>query len=508
MQCNDDTTQASLATPKYIFALWNLVIRPPRFTYTIRQLGPTEFTVGGVVASRRDVCLKTARGTKLECSHYVPHQDSDQVVRKIPVVIYLHGNSSNRLEASGLVGILISQRISLFCFDAAGCGLSEGDYVSLGWYERDDLAMVIEYLRQSPLCGPLGIWGRSMGAATALLHADRDPSIDAMLLDSPFADFGQLAEELLQSQRMVLPFPGWLVGGVLELVRARVRALANFDIMDLKPIHHARRSRIPALFIHGRDDTFISPAHSEVLFEAYSGDRELITIAGTHNSPRSRAVVGYAVRFFRRAFRLDDMDRLALPRPVLASNTVHPEKQTESLLTFGRTANNAKNDLQHLQDESVGFILPASSRQATMPGTPICCGSVPAPLPPPVAPNGATDGAFSATSLVRTSESNLRLRLFCHQASAVCKRHACEFPLSWSDSDSSKRRCAQEVPTCSLNEETIACMGANATGIEQMHVDVAVEGVLHERITLPAMAQRCTSRVPPSVLWAAMGGGA
>jgi len=32
------------------------------------------------------------------------------------------------------------------------------------------------------------MWGRSMGAATALLHANRDPSIAGMVLDSAFAD--------------------------------------------------------------------------------------------------------------------------------------------------------------------------------------------------------------------------------------------------------------------------------------------------------------------------------
>jgi hypothetical protein len=36
-----------------------------------------------------------------------------------------------------------------------------------------------------------------MGAATALMHGDRDPSIAAMVLDSAFSDLTQLAEELV-----------------------------------------------------------------------------------------------------------------------------------------------------------------------------------------------------------------------------------------------------------------------------------------------------------------------
>ncbi len=39
----------------------------------------------------------------------------------------------------------------------------------------------------------IALWGRSMGAATALLHSHRDPTIACIVLDSPFADLRQLA---------------------------------------------------------------------------------------------------------------------------------------------------------------------------------------------------------------------------------------------------------------------------------------------------------------------------
>jgi dienelactone hydrolase len=52
---------------------------------------------------------------------------------------------------------------------------------SLGYWERDDLGAVVDYLRASGDVGAIALWGRSMGAATALLHGDRDPSIAAMV---------------------------------------------------------------------------------------------------------------------------------------------------------------------------------------------------------------------------------------------------------------------------------------------------------------------------------------
>jgi alpha-beta hydrolase superfamily lysophospholipase len=56
--------------------------------------------------------------------------------------------------------------------------------------------MIIAHLRQARRVSTIALWGRSMGAVTALLHADRDPSIAAIILDSPFSDLSKLVNEL------------------------------------------------------------------------------------------------------------------------------------------------------------------------------------------------------------------------------------------------------------------------------------------------------------------------
>ena len=58
-----------------------------------------------------------------------------------------------------------------------GSGRSGGDYVTLGAHEVNDLGVAVEYLRgRFPVC-TIGLWGRSMGAVTALLYSQKDPSI-------------------------------------------------------------------------------------------------------------------------------------------------------------------------------------------------------------------------------------------------------------------------------------------------------------------------------------------
>eukprot|EP00931_Biecheleriopsis_adriatica_P029499 TRINITY_DN17507_c0_g2_i1.p1 TRINITY_DN17507_c0_g2~~TRINITY_DN17507_c0_g2_i1.p1 ORF type:complete len:596 (+),score=96.03 TRINITY_DN17507_c0_g2_i1:98-1885(+) len=289
----------------YAFALWNLIIRPPRRRYDLLRLGPRNFRLWSCGVRRVDVDLVNSRDQKLRCSHFLPDQPGRQEAAPGPCVIYLHQNASCRLEALTLVPHFLPLGISLFCLDFAGCGESDGEYISLGWFERDDLAECVKYLRDSGTVSSIGLWGRSMGAVTALLHADRDHSIAGMVLDSPFCNLRQLATELAQSEYLSMKVPSWLLSGALAIGRLRIRLLCNFDIDELSPIEHVGDTFIPALFLHGRDDDFIAPHHSQKLFEAYTGEKELEIVDGDHNTPRELSVVRKAVSFLVDALRCD-----------------------------------------------------------------------------------------------------------------------------------------------------------------------------------------------------------
>ena len=157
-------------------ALVNAIIRPPRCGYEISQLGPRTFNFCGKIFERLDFCLENPRKLKFECSMWQP-VDKDRQNSVIPCVIYMHGNSSSRLEALPALSLVLSLGASLLSFDFSGSGKSEGEYVSLGAFEKDDLQCVIEHLRTAGNTSTIALWGRSMGAATALLHGERDPSI-------------------------------------------------------------------------------------------------------------------------------------------------------------------------------------------------------------------------------------------------------------------------------------------------------------------------------------------
>jgi hypothetical protein len=88
----------------------------------------------------------------------------------------------------------------------------------------------------------------SMGAATALLHGERDPSIACMILDSAFADLNMLAEEMVDKGRQNGLFaPSIVVKIAIRFIRSSVLKAADFDVNDLSPIEHADKCKISSL---------------------------------------------------------------------------------------------------------------------------------------------------------------------------------------------------------------------------------------------------------------------
>ncbi|XP_028063180.1 uncharacterized protein LOC114266467 [Camellia sinensis] len=191
-----------------------------------------DFTITGRKCKRQDLELRNQRGHTLQCSHFVPSPFPEDT--PLPCVIYCHGNSGCRIEALEAAAILLPSNITVFTLDFSGSGLSDGDYVSLGWYEKDDLKVVVSYLRSSEQISCIGLWGRSMGAVISLLYGAEDPSIDGMVLDNAFSNLFDVVMELLNVYKIRLP--KFIVKVAVQYMWQAIPKKAKFDIMDLNCI--------------------------------------------------------------------------------------------------------------------------------------------------------------------------------------------------------------------------------------------------------------------------------
>ena len=275
---------------------WKFIIRPPRDEYVLYEL---DFPFNLVenpdfIYIREDYTVLSKRGYLMECSFF--RADITKRIPYIrPVVIYLHGNSSSRIEGTKMALFLLNKGIDLFVFDFPGCGKSEGEYISLGYYEKEDVSSIVDFVEKFPGVGKIGIWGRSMGAATALMYSYQDKRIKAQCIDSPFANFKDLAIKLCKQHIYI---PEFVINTILYFLKKTIRKKNNLEIENLKPIEFSKLSKTPAFFIHAMKDDLIPYEQTIKIYEEYSGIKSINITEGDHNTPRQKQLINKIITFF------------------------------------------------------------------------------------------------------------------------------------------------------------------------------------------------------------------
>jgi dipeptidyl aminopeptidase/acylaminoacyl peptidase len=166
-------------------------------------------------------------------------------------------------------------------FDLYGQGESDGNGVTLGFYERQDVVAAVDYLktRDDVDASNLGILGISMGASVAIMAAATTPDIKAVVADSSFQSAARGIEEGFTRVTGLPRFPFSPI--VLRFIQWRL-GISPDDIVPVDQV--AEISPRPLLLIHGGADTDVSPGNSEALFAAAGEPKELILLPGVKHA--------------------------------------------------------------------------------------------------------------------------------------------------------------------------------------------------------------------------------
>ncbi|CAK92352.1 unnamed protein product (macronuclear) [Paramecium tetraurelia] len=279
--------------------LWKPIVRPPRHNYRVKDMGNEIFMVQDTVTKRFDFEFQNSRGLTLQCSLFEPIRMQD---KPHPCMIYLHGNSSSRVEALTIVEYLLPNNIAVCGIDLSGSGQSQGEYISLGYYESKDVNDLYEHLRQKkPFITQIGLWGRSMGSVTAILAATLNYNFKVLVCDSPFSNLTHLCQELASNSYSI---PSCCFNCFWCLVKAKIRREAKFNIEDLN-ISQAIQTLpidVSIVFLSARQDQLIVEKHPKILMEKFRGTKVLKQFEGTHNSKRPQDIMKETVQFVRIQF--------------------------------------------------------------------------------------------------------------------------------------------------------------------------------------------------------------
>lgn len=282
--------------------------------------------------------VKNSAGNQLSCSFMEPTNDRDRPSELMPCIIYLHMRAANQTEGLFYADQILPLGINFCAFDFSGCGNSEGDQVTLGCKEKDDLKAVISYIKEYSRVSTIGLWGRSMGAATSLLFMKENPGvITCAAMDGGFSSMSDIMGGIFDRMTVEMGYgPGFTA--CLPILERNFKDRTGFALRDLNPEEAAKSCVAPALFLHGANDEFITPAHTQKLFAAYAGtDKVVKMVNGDHSSERDDAVIKDILDFFKRNFiksapdqsETVDVFNVCKTNPYDHNREYQPEKYTE-----------------------------------------------------------------------------------------------------------------------------------------------------------------------------------
>ena len=277
----------------------NAIIRPPRTKYNLQTMKTTLVTDYDDENTyvRHPFIIHLPRNERVVGSLY--HSSTMNVDLGGPCVVYMHGNSSSQLEGQFLVPNLCQFNIFVFCFDFVGCGCSSGEHISLGYFEHTDTEFILNKLKSVYNLGPFILWGRSMGAATALLV--NNPDVIGIIADSPFSTLKDMCTSIAKSNGL----PSLFVPTALWYIQKKIIRQANFKLSDVSPLEAVKSIKIPILYGHTKDDEFIPVEETIQLYNATKTETKYLNILpGGHNDKRPASWLRYAISFVLDRFHI------------------------------------------------------------------------------------------------------------------------------------------------------------------------------------------------------------
>ena len=195
-------------------------------------------------------------------------------------VILCHGLFATMDDMIDCIPFLHHTGYNVVAFDFRNCGRSEGKITTLGYYETAELNSAVDFvLKQESLSHNIIAWGKSMGAAVALLEASKNPNIQGVIAESSFLSFKQTIAHHAKLLYGLPPFP--MV--YLTIFWVKVRTGIDPDKVDI--INAVKKlDDKPVLFVGSEADERIPAKDAKRLFdECSSKNKELwITKEGEH----------------------------------------------------------------------------------------------------------------------------------------------------------------------------------------------------------------------------------
>jgi pimeloyl-ACP methyl ester carboxylesterase len=246
-----------------VLGMASMLLKPPRMTdgkatYVLQRLSPEDLGLRyePVWFEVRDAAAHSER-LKI-AAWWIPPRE-----RTGKCVVALHGYGDAKVGAIAWAPMFHSLGYGVLAIDLRAHGESGGVYSTAGFWERHDVGDVINQFRAARPSETQSVilFGVSLGAAVAAATAVPRDDIDAVILESPYADY----RSAITAHAEILGQPA----GFLQEIGVRLAEwMSGADFDAVRPVDVIPKIPCPLMIVQAGDDPFVPPVDAKRIEEA------------------------------------------------------------------------------------------------------------------------------------------------------------------------------------------------------------------------------------------------
>lgn len=167
-------------------------------------------------------------------------------------MIMVHGYRGDGASIISPIKQMKKAGYNLLIPDLRGHGFSEGDYIGMGWDDREDIIQWIDYLLSKDPHASIILYGVSMGGATVMdVAGEKLPhQVKAIIEDCGYTSVWDIFKAHIDMNNIESEV-------ALHMASLVTKIRAGYYLEDVRPIEQVKKSQTPMLFIHGAEDNFV-----------------------------------------------------------------------------------------------------------------------------------------------------------------------------------------------------------------------------------------------------------
>ena len=244
-------------------------------------------------AKKTVVSLKSGDGLDLVGDVFTTDENSHKWL------IAIHGYTGKREHMYSYARYYAEKGYNVLTPDMRSHGESEGKLIGMGWLDKEDVKLWIDYVLNIDPQAEIVLHGVSMGGATVMMTSGEDlpENVKAIIDDCGYTSVWDEFTDEARYLFNISQFP------ILYTASAISKLRAGYSFQEASALEQVKKTNIPIFFIHGSEDNFVNTDMVYRLYDACPTKKDIFVVEGAGHG---QSLYLDPDQYFEKVFRFID----------------------------------------------------------------------------------------------------------------------------------------------------------------------------------------------------------